>query len=186
VVSRIILAAIALFLAVNFALTDRSWAMVSVPRVSPLGALEETPALAPLRQATEASRESLPYPARAAPRAIQGRQPLKAGLAYRELSLFGMPFFAQAEPGLITYIERPGDMQALALSPDQALELDAATGFGFSEVRFHWWAHLWGWLLVLLILAWTKARSSEVRRAEERELQRELAESGDSPESRSA
>ena len=182
-VSRIILAGIVLFLGVNFALTDRSWSFASLPRVSPLGPLGEAPALTAIREATEASRQSLPYPLNAARPAIQGRQPLKAGLAYRELSLFGMPFFAQAEPGLITYIERPGDMQALALSPDQALELDAATGYGYSEVRFHWWAHLWGWLLVLLIVAWTWARSIEVRRAEEREFQRELAAS---EESRSA
>ena len=171
VVSRIILAAMVLFLAVNFALTDRSWSLVSAPRISPLGVLEENPALAELRRETEASRQSVSYPEGATPPEIEGRQPLKAGIAYRELSLFGMPFFAQAEPGLITYIERPGDMQALPLSPDQAAALDAATGYGYSEVRFAWWTHMWGWLLVLLIVLWVKARSIEVRRAEERELQ---------------
>ncbi|HST37524.1 MAG TPA: hypothetical protein VLK25_12960 [Allosphingosinicella sp.] len=71
-------------------------------------------------------------------------------------------------------------MQALPLNPEQALLLDNATGYGYSEVRFHWWAHLWGWLLVLLIVAWTKARSMKTHRAEEREFQRELAASGDS------
>lgn len=173
-VSRIILGAMVLFLGATFALTDRSWSLVSAPRVSPLGVLEETPALAELRRETEASRQSVPYPQRSTPPAIEGRQPLKAGLAYRELSLFGMPFFAQAEPGLVTYIERPGDMQALPLNPDQAAALDAATGYAYSEVRFAWWAQMWGWLLVLLIIAWIKARSVEVRRAEEREFQREL------------
>ena len=172
--SRIILAAIVLFLVLTFALTDRSWSLVSAPRVSPLGLLDQIPALAELRRETEASRQSVPYPGRSAPPAIAGRQPLKAGLAYRELSLFGMPFFAQAEPGLITYIERPGYIQALPLNPDQAAALDEATGYGYSEVRFAWWAHLWGWLLVLLIVLWVKARGADVRRAEEREFQREL------------
>ena len=65
-------------------------------------------------------------------------------------------------------------MQALPLNPEQAAALDAATGYGYSEVRFAWWAQMWGWLLVLLIIAWIRARSIEVRRAEEREFQREL------------
>ena len=175
--SRFILVAIVLFVGVNFALTDRSWALVSAPRITPLGAIAEAPALAGLRRETETRGQSVPYPERATPPAIVGRQPLKAGIAYRELSLFGMPFFAQAEPGLVTYFEQPDGMRALPLSPEQAAALDAATGYGYSEVRFAWWLHFWGWLLVLLIVLWVKARGWEVRRAEAREFQRELDES---------
>lgn len=173
--SRIVLGLLALFLIVNFAVTDRSWKLASAPRVSELGVLDEAPALAPIRQATEASEQALPYPVRGAPPSIEGRQPLKAGLAYREVSVFAMPLYAYPEPGLITFIERAGDMQALVLDPEQAAALDAATGMGYSEVRFHWWAHIWGWLLLVLILAWTKARSIDIRNAEAREMAREAA-----------
>lgn len=173
--SRIVLGVIALFMAVNFTVTDRSWKLASAPRVSELGTLEEAPALAPLRAATEASDQELTYPPRGTRPKIEGRQPLKAGLAYREVSLFGLPLYAYPEPGLITYIERPGDMQALVLDPEQTAELDAATGYGYSEVRFAWWGHLWGWSLLILLLIWTKARTIDIRRAEEAALARDAA-----------
>jgi len=168
--SRIILGVIVLFLVVNLALTDRSWKLASAPRIAELGTLDETPALAPLRAATEASEQVLPYPPNGPLPAIAGRQPLKAGLAYREVSLFGLPLWAYSEPGLATYLERPRDMRALPLDPEQAAALDAATGYAYSEVRFAWWLHIWGWLLPILILVWTKARSIDIGKVEEREL----------------
>lgn len=180
--SRIVLGVIALFLAANFALTDRSWKLASHPRMAALGTLDESPALADLRLATEVEGQPLAYPPGATSPAIEGRQPLKAGIAYREVSLFALPLWAYPEPGLATYLERQGNMQALPLHAEQAAELDAATGYAYSEVRFAWWTHLWGWALFVLILIWTKARSIDIRRAEAAEIARAAAQA----ESRSA
>lgn len=173
--SRIVLGVIVLFVGINFAVTDRSWKLASAPRMMELGTLAETPALADLRLATEVEGQPLAYPPGATPPAIEGRQPLKAGIAYREVSLFALPLWAYPEPGLATYVERSGDMQALPLHAEQAAELDAATGYAYSEVRFAWWTHLWGWSLLILILIWTKARSIDIRKAEEAELVRDMA-----------
>jgi len=169
--SRIVLGVIVLLLALNFALTDRSWKLASAPRVSEVDVPAETAALAPVRAATEASDARLPYPIRAAPRPAVTRPALKVGFAYREVSLFGMPLWAYPEPGLITYLERPADMQALVLSPAQVTALGAVTGRDYSKVRFPWYLHVWGWLLLAGIVAWTRARGIDIRRAEARELQ---------------
>jgi len=169
--SRIVLGVIVLLLAVNFALTDRSWKLASAPRVSEVNVLPETAALAPVRAATEASDARLPYPVRGTPPPAIARPPLKVGFAYREVSLFGMPLWAYPEPGLITYLERPADMKALVLSPEQVTALGALTGRDYARHRFPWYLHLWGWLLLVGIIAWTRARGIDISRAEARELQ---------------
>ena len=174
--SRIVLVALVLVMAANFALTDRSWKLASLPRMRELATLQSGPALAEFVAATQASGDRLDYPPRAAPRApAPGAPPLKAGIAYREVTLFGMPLWAYPEPGLVTYYERPDHMQVLVIPPDERATLDEATGMAYSQVRFPWYFHLWGWILPLLILLWTKARAVDIRRAEEEELRRGAA-----------
>lgn len=174
--SRYVLGVLVLFLAVNFAVTDRSWKLASLPRVQEIETLPTGPEMAGFLEATQASAEELAYPPHAAPpEASSGVPPLKVGIAYREVSLFGMPLWAYPEPGLVTYVERPAHMRVLVLSPEQQSALDQAGGKAYSRVRFPWYFHLWGWLLLVGVIAWTKARSIDTRRAEERELQRETA-----------
>jgi hypothetical protein len=175
--SRIVLGVIALLLAVNFALTDRSWKLASAPRVSEVEVLPEAPAFAPVRAATEAEGAALAYPIRGTPPPAAARPALKLGYAYREVSLFGMPLWAYPEPGLVTYLERPAAMQALVLSPEQVAALGTLTGRDYAQLGFPWYLHLWGWLLLVGIIVWTKARSIDIRRAEERELQAEASRS---------
>src|SRR5690349_20497156 len=103
--SRIMLGVIVLLLALNFALTDRSWKLASAPRVSELEILPDTPDFAPVRAATEADGAALAYPVRGTPPPAAARPALKLGYAYREVSLFGMPLWAYPEPGLVTYLE---------------------------------------------------------------------------------
>lgn len=169
--SRIVLGVIVLLLAVNFALTDRSWKLASAPRVSEIEVLPDTPAFAAVRAATEADGAPLAYPIRGTPPPAAARPALKLGYAYREVSLFGMPLWAYPEPGLVTYLEQPAAMRALVLSPEQVTALGALTGRDHAQVSFPWYLHLWGWLLLVGIIAWTKARSIDISRAEARELQ---------------
>jgi len=179
--SRIVLIVVALGLVANFALTERSWKLASTPRVMALGVLGDSPALGQFHAATLASEAELPYPPGATPPA--GPQPLRVGLAYREVSLFALPLWAYPEPGLVTYVERPADIQAHVLDPDQVAALDGATGAAYSQTRFPWYLHIWGWLLLVGIIVWTKARTIDIRNMEEAELQREMAASAAAPRS---
>ena len=166
--SRIILAALALFLVVNLALNDRPWSLISAPRVAEIETLADAPALAALRDYTEVGSGTLPYPARRTrPAAQAGPQPLRIGWAYREVSLLGMPLYAYPEPGIVSYFERPDAIQVAILSPEQLGTLDRLTGRAYSELSFPWYRYLWGPAFLLGIFLWTWVRSRELRRAEE-------------------
>lgn len=175
--SRIILAALALFLVANLALNDRPWSLTSAPRVAEIDTLPDDPALAPVRNYTEAGAGTLPYPERRTrPAAQAGPPPLKLGWAYREVGLLGMPLYAYPEPGLVTYFERPDAIHAAILTPAQLALLDRLTGRSYSQLSFPWYKYLWGPLFVLGLLLWTWARTYELRRAEERFFERQAAE----------
>ncbi len=166
--SRTILAALALFLVVNLILGDRPWSLTSAPRVAEIDVLSADTGLAEVRNYTEIGSGILPYPARRTPPpADAGPPPLKIGWAYREVSLLGMPLWGYPEPGLVTYLEQPRAIQAAILAAEQLALLDRLTGRFYSGLRFPWYNYIWGWLFVLGIFAWTWARTREFRRAEE-------------------
>lgn len=175
--SRLILAALALFLVANLALNDRPWSLTSAPRVSEIETLSEGPAFAVLRNYTETTAGTLPYPARRnSPAAQAGPPPLRLGWAYREVSLLGMPLYAYPEPGLVSYFERPDAIQAAILTPEQLALLDRLTGRSYSQLSFPWYKYLWGPLFLLGLFLWTWVRTRELRRAEERFFERIAAE----------
>jgi hypothetical protein len=175
--SRIILAALTLFLVANLALGDRSWSLTSAPRVAEIDTLPDDPALAPVRNYAETSAGTLPYPERRTPPAAEaGPPPLKVGWAYREVGLLGMPLYGYPEPGIVTYFERPDAIHAAILGHEQLALLDRLTGRSYSSLSFPWYRYAWGPLFLLGIFLWTWARTREVRRAEELFFERMAAE----------
>jgi hypothetical protein len=175
--SRIILAALALFMVANLALGDRPWSLTSAPRVAEIATLPDAPALTPVRNYAEMSAGTLAYPERRTPPLAEaGPPPLKIGWAYREVSLLGMPLYGYPEPGIVAYFERPEAIHAASLGPEQLALLDRLTGGSYSSLSFPWYKYLWGPLFLLGILLWTWAKTREARRAEELFFERMAAE----------
>ncbi len=165
--SRTILAALALLLAANLYFTDRPWTLTSAPRVAEIAVLPDGPALAALRRDTEIGMGMLPYPNRRTPPAA-GPMPLKLGWAYREVALFGMPMWGYPEGGLVTYLEMPQGIQVALIDPERAALLDRLTGERYASLSFPWHRFVWGWLAVAALLAWVRIGRWEARREEER------------------
>lgn len=169
IVSRLLLAALVLFVAATLFLGDRPWSLTSSPRVAEIDTLPDDPALASVRRYTEIGSGTLPYPARHTPPALGTEPlPLKLGWAYREVSLVGMPLWAYPEGGLVTYFERPDGYQVALIGPEQAALLDTIVGRDYAGRSFPWYHYNWGFLLPLGILLWTWLRRREFRLAEER------------------
>jgi len=165
--SRMLLAALALFLAANLYFTDRPWTLTSAPRVAEIAVLPDAPALATLRRDTEIGMGMLPYPSRRTPPAA-GPVPLKLGWAYREVALFGMPMWGYKEGGLVTYLEMPQGIQVALVDAERAALLDRLTGAQYSSRAFPWYKFVWGWLAVAVLLAAVRIGLWEARREEER------------------
>lgn len=165
--SRILLAALALFLAANLYVTDRPWTLTSAPRVAEIAVLPDEPALAGVRRYTEVGSGLLPYPSRRTPPAA-GPMPLKLGWAYREVALFGMPMWGYPEGGLVTYLEMPQGIQVALIDAERAASLDRLAGAQYSSLAFPWYRFVWGWLAVAVLLAIVRIGLWEARREEAR------------------
>jgi hypothetical protein len=169
IASRLVLAALVLFVAANLFLGDRPWSLTSSPRIAEIDTLPDNPALASVRRYTEIGSGTLPYPVRRTPPAPATETvPLRIGWAYREVSLVGMPLWAYPEGGLVTYFERPDGYQVALIGPEQAALLGTIAGRDYASLSFPWYRYNWGFLLPLGILFWTWLRRRELRLAEER------------------
>lgn len=157
---------VAVGLAVYF--SDRPWDMTSAPRIAQVAVLPDSPALADVRRYTEIGSGVLPYNEGRAPPASRGRPPLKLGWTYREVSALRMPFWASDEFGFVTYLEQPWGVEFGILSPSQIQMLEQRLGRRFSEdFSFPWYLHLWGWLPLIGLIAWSLLWRREANLAEE-------------------
>jgi hypothetical protein len=159
--SRIIMAILVLAVVAAIAFSDRNWALTNMPRVEPIATLPEKPELQPVRRDTEIGSDLLPYASERSRDAVREPGALRLGYSYREVSLFGMPFWAYEEFGLVTYLEKPGGYQIGLLNPAKLRIIEDAAGRPYSGHVFALHRHLWGWLLVIGFIAWFVARRRE-------------------------
>lgn len=161
---RLLLGLLAAAMAAVLLLSDRPIGLTDMVRIEAQAVLPDTARLAAVRRYTEIGSGLIPYyPGEAVP-ARQEPPPLRLGWVYREISALGMPFFARSEFGPVTYFELPAGRQFAELGTDQIRMIDEmAGGRAAQDARFAWYRHLWGWLLVLLLVAWTLVRRREAR-----------------------
>lgn len=84
--------------------------------------------------------------------------------SYRELSLFGMPFWAYADHGLVTYLETPIGYRAAGVTDRRRELIERITGRSYAGYALPLHRHVWGWLLVLGFLLWFFVRRWEEAR----------------------
>jgi len=162
--SRILLVAIGLAAAAILLLSERPVGLTDAMRFDEIMTLPDTDRLEPVRRYTMIGSGIIPYmPGEAAP-AYRGRPPIKVGWAYREISGLRMPFFARAQFGPVTFVDLPGGRQFAELAPEQVAQLEELAGRPVaSGYTFPWYAHFWGWLIVLALIGWTLLRRREAR-----------------------
>jgi hypothetical protein len=161
--SRALLTLIAAAMLAILFLSDRPVGLTDMVRIDELAVLPGE-RLGQVRAYTEVGSGLIPYfPGEAvAPRADPPQ--LKLGWVYREFSALRMPFFARSEVGPVTFIELPAGRQFAILGPEQAAQIDEMVGRPVAQGQgFAWYEHLWGWLIVLGLLAWTLLRRREAR-----------------------
>jgi hypothetical protein len=172
--SRIILACLILSIAAAIHYSDRHWALRNMPRIMLLDTLPGGAPTRAIRNETEYGSALLPYPGKeisgflghdleALP-AASASAPLRLGYSYRELSLFGMPFLAYGDHGLVTYLETPIGYRAAPVTERRRELLQRITGRSYSGYPLPLHRHLWGWLLVLGFVLWTFVRRWEEAR----------------------
>ena len=165
--SRIFLGVLVVAVGIALYLSDRPWNLPSAPRIAEVAVLPDTPAFADVRRYTEIGSGVLPYGEGGAPPA-QARPPLRLGWTYREMSALRMPFWASDEFGFVTYLEQPWGREFGILSPAQIGMLEQRLGRRFSEeYSFPWYLHLWGWLPLIGLIAWSLLWRREANLAEE-------------------
>jgi hypothetical protein len=174
---RVMPGVLVLALAAIFVLSDRPWLPTSMPAVSQIETLPNTPKMADVRRYTEMGSAFLPHTGKEQARRraeLRGAQydydnePLRLGWSYREVSFLRMPFFAYEEFGLVTYFDRLGGYHIALLPPAQVELLGELAGKDYGEERFPFYFYLWGWLfpaaalgLVLLYLRHEARRRAE-------------------------
>jgi hypothetical protein len=172
--SRVVLLCLVLSIAAAIHYGDRHWALRNLPHIILLDTLPSSPLTHSIRNETEYGSALLPYPGKeisgflgphleSLPSA-SASAPLRLGYSYRELSLFGMPFWAYGDHGLVTYLETPIGYRA-ALVTDQRRELlQRITGRSYAGYALPLHRHVWGWLLVLGFVVWSFVRRWEEAR----------------------
>lgn len=93
--------------------------------------------------------------------AASASAPLRLGYSYRELSLFGMPFWAYGDHGLVTYLETPIGYRAAVVTDPRRELLERITGRSYAGCALPLHRHVWGWLLVLGFVLWSFLRRWE-------------------------
>jgi hypothetical protein len=175
---RVMPGVLVILLAAIFVLSDRPWLPTSMPAVSEVETLPDTPKMADVRDYTEMGSAFLPHTEKEKARrqAEQRRQPydyekepLRLGWSYREVSFLRMPFFAYEEFGLVTYFDRPGGYHIALLPPAQVELLGELTGKDYRGSRFPFYLYLWGWLfpIAAIALVWLYLRQEAKRREEQ-------------------
>ena len=166
--SRIFLGLLAVALAIALFLSGRPWNMTSAPRIAEVAVLPDTPGLADVRRYTEIGSGMIPYEGGWTTRAAPIRPSLKLGWTYREISALRMPFWVRDEFGFVTYLEQPSGIEFGILSAAQIGMLEQRLGRRFSQdYSFPWYLHLWGWLPLIGLMAWTVLWHREANLAEE-------------------
>jgi hypothetical protein len=162
--SRTLLVAIGLAAAAILLLSSRPIGLTDAMRFDEIMTLPDTDRLEPVRRYAMIGSGIIPYmPGEAAP-PYRARPPIKVGWTYREISALRMPFYARPQFGPVTFVDLPEGRQFAELGPEQVALLEelagqpVASGYGFP-----WYAHLWGWLVVLVLIGWTLLRRREAR-----------------------
>jgi hypothetical protein len=96
--------------------------------------------------------------------AASASAPLRLGYSYRELSLFGMPFWAYGDQGLVTYLETPIGYRTSVVTDQRRQLLERITGRSYAGYAMPLHRHVWGWLLVLGFVLWSFVRRWEEAR----------------------
>lgn len=172
--SRIIFVCLLLSIAAAVHYGDRHWALRNMPRIILVDTLPGGPLTHLLRHETEYGSALLPYPwakisgflghdPESLP-AAGASAPLRLGYSYRELSLFGMPFWAYADHGLVTYLETPIGYRAAVVTDRRRELIERITGRSYAGYALPLHRHVWGWLLVLGFLLWFFVRRWEEAR----------------------
>ena len=139
-----------------------------------LDTLPDGPAAHLIRNETEYGSALLPYPGTKISgflgsdpeslAAASASAPLRLGYSYRELSLFGMPFWAYRDHGLVTYLETPIGYRAAVVTDRRRQLVQRITGRSYADYALPLHRHVWGWLLVLGFVLWSFVRRWEEAR----------------------
>jgi NADH:ubiquinone oxidoreductase subunit 6 (subunit J) len=93
---------------------------------------------------------------------------LDLGYSYREISALWMPFAAFADHGLVLF---SGSGETISIAPVTDIDRAAITKVAGSDLTtrysFPYYAHIWGWLsvLVLAVVTWLLVKRAEWKRA---------------------
>lgn len=170
--SRAVLVCLILSIAAAIHYGDRHWALRSFPRIMLLDTLPDGPSTYLIRDETKYGSALLPYPGKeisgflgleSLP-AASASAPLRLGYSYRELSLFGMPFWAYGDQGLVTYLETPIGYRAAVVTDRRRELIERITGRSYAGYALPLHSHVWGWLLVLGFVLWSFVRRWEEAR----------------------
>lgn len=172
--SRIILVCLVVSIAAAIHYSDRHWALRLSPRIILLDTLPAGPQMRSIRNETVYGSAVLPYPGREISGflshdietlpAASASAPLRLGYSYREVSLFGMPFWAYRDRGLVTYLETPIGYRAASVTDSRRELLQRITGRSYAGYSLPLHQHVWGWLLVLGFVLWYFVRRWEEAR----------------------
>jgi hypothetical protein len=166
--SRIVLAALALAVAAIFYFSDLPFGLTSNPRVAEVALIPEGPQFADVRRYANYGAAELPYISDAERPAAADTRPPKIGWTYREASALRMPFWASGEFGYVAYVERPQGILITPIGDAQMALLEQRAGRAYSrEYSFPWYRHVWGWLILVGLIAWTLIWRREANLAEE-------------------
>jgi hypothetical protein len=176
--NRVILLLLAAGIAAVLLLSPRSWSMVNTPRIQEVAILPETTAVDTALEGIYPAMVLPYFPGEAGARAaasLTRQRDHRLGIAYREVGLMKMPFWAYEEGGLVAYRELPQGYSVEPLGPEEVAALEAATGQKYSTRHLILWPHLWGWLFAVgFLLWWFVANREEARRAAKAEAEPEL------------
>ena len=176
--SRIILVCLIMSVAAAIHYGERHWALRNFPHIIMLDTLPGGSVTYAIRGDTEYGSVLLPYPGKeisgfpghdleAFP-AASASAPLRLGYSYRELSLFGMPFWAYGDQGLVTYLETPIGYRTAVVTDQRRQLLERITGRSYAAYALPLHRHVWGWLLVLGFVLWIFVRRWEEARWRQR------------------
>ncbi|MEA3015084.1 MAG: hypothetical protein QOD42_3629 [Sphingomonadales bacterium] len=157
--SRFILIGIAVLWLAIALLSERPWGLTSTPRIREIQTLPDNPQTAALRRWTSIL---VPYLDRERRPEVTGQPPIKLGWSYREYSIFTMPVWAQSEEELVFYVDAPDGREFTPLNPQRLDPFDRLTGVQAPrDYSFPWYLYMWGWWVLIALIAWTLVKRKE-------------------------